>query len=226
MKTLSDLFAALLGLFERPAPSASPTRTSDAALPTKPAAAPSSPPAASIVAPPEVVAPTPPAISWLTLCRPITQHFESCRLTAYWDTGGKVWTCGWGTTGPDVTEGTVWTQAHADAQLEIRLNEAADIVDTAVRVPITPAQKGALTDLVYNVGAGRAARAGDPGRDGIVTLANGQPSTLLRHLNAGDYAGCAAQIGAWDRSGGEVQNGLIARRAAEHTLFLTGAWKP
>lgn len=42
---------------------------------------------------------------------------EGLRLAAYWDPIGKVWTCGYGSTGPNVTENTVWTQAQADAHL-------------------------------------------------------------------------------------------------------------
>jgi len=55
--------------------------------------------------------------AWRVPCRPLVQHFESCELEAYWDPTGKVWTCGWGTTGKDVIQGTVWTQAQADAHL-------------------------------------------------------------------------------------------------------------
>lgn len=167
---------------------------------------------------------TQPEPDWIRLCRPLTQHFESCRLFAYWDPNGKVWTCGWGDTGPDVDQGTIWTQAQADARLNYRLYFAASIVDREVRVELTPQQKAALTDLLYNVGPGRATVNGKPGRDGIIVLANGQPSTLLRQLNAGDYQGCTDQFPAWDESGGEVLPGLQKRRAAERSLFLTGAW--
>ena len=56
---------------------------------------------------------------------------EGLRLTAYWDPIGKVWTVGYGHTGPDVTEGTVWTLAQAEAALAEDLNTAADEVDRA-----------------------------------------------------------------------------------------------
>lgn len=56
---------------------------------------------------------------------------EGLRLTAYWDPIGKVWTVGYGHTGPDVTEGTVWTLAKAEAALAEDLNTAADEVDRA-----------------------------------------------------------------------------------------------
>lgn len=225
-------------------------------------AAPKIPPAAVaavLVAKPvdTAVKPVAPASDWLTLCTPVVQHFESCRLKAYPDPAsplakalqaaglwqqvlggapipagphfgglsGAPWTCGWGCTGDDVGPDTVWTQATADARLVRSLNGAAGILDSVVHVPLTPAQKGALVSLVYNVGPGRAEAPGVAGRDGIVVLANGQPSTLLRRLNAGDYAGAAAQILVWDRAAGRVLDGLEKRRAAEQKLFLTGEWK-
>ncbi|VBB10609.1 lysozyme [Burkholderia stabilis] len=194
--------------------------------------------------------------AWLELCRPLSQHFESCYLTAYPDPAsplgkalqarglwykvlagapipndpalralsGAPWTCGWGSTGPDVREGTVWTQAIADARHDMNLRAAAALVDQAARVPLSAQQKAAMTSIVNNVGPGRARRAGDPGRDGIITLASGQPSTLLRHLNIGDMAGAAAQFDVWNRAGGVVLAGLVRRRAAERDLFLTGHW--
>ncbi|WP_324658274.1 lysozyme [Burkholderia thailandensis] len=194
--------------------------------------------------------------AWLALCRPLSQHFESCYLTAYPDPAsdlgkalqarglwykvlggapipndpalralsGAPWTCGWGSTGPDVREGTVWTQATADARHDANLRASAALVDQAARVPLSPQQKAALVSIVNNVGPGRARRVNDPGRDGIITLASGQPSTLLRHLNIGDMAGAADQFPAWNRAGGVVQPGLVRRRAAERDLFLTGAW--
>lgn len=137
---------------------------------------------------------------------------------------GKPWTAGWGSTGADIKEGTVLTQAEADARHDANLNTSAAIVDGAVRVPLSPQQKAAMVLIVNNVGPGRAARDNDPGRSGIVVLANGQPSTLLRKLNIGDYAGAADQFPAWNLAGGIVEPGLVARRKAERDLFLTGKW--
>jgi lysozyme len=197
--------------------------------------------------------------AWLPLCRPLSQHFENCYLTAYPDPAsplgkalqargiwykvlagmpipndpvlralsGAPWTCGWGSTGADVREGTVWTQAQADARHDENLRAAAALVDRAARVSLSAQQKAAMTSIMNNVGAGRARGTLGPldqGRDGIATLANGQPSTLLRHLNVEDYAGTADQFPAWNKAGGVVQPGLVRRRAAERDLFLTGKW--
>lgn len=169
----------------------------------------------------------------------MTEHFERCVLIAYPDPAselgeaiqargqwehvlngmavpqdlmhldGAPWTCGYGCTGTDIVYGTVWTQAHADSQLTIRLNQAADAVDRHVRVELTPAQKAALTDFTFNEGEGNLAA-----------------STLLKLLNAGDFAGAAAQFPRWDLAKGRVLPGLVARRAANRKLFTSGVWQP
>ncbi|MEK6346354.1 MAG: lysozyme [Burkholderia sp.] len=254
---LSDLFRAVAALFDRQS-------VDQAASSTRPAPGVSNatlPPAVPMQAsPPEIHAQPgaaqPPVPNWLALCRPLSQHFESCYLTAYPDPAsplgkalqargiwyrvlagapipadaslralsGAPWTCGWGSTGPDVREGTTWTQAVADARHDANLQAAAAIVDRAVTVPLEEREKGALVLIINNVGAGRARTPGDAGRDGIVTLASGAPSTLLRLLNAGDRAGAADQFLVWNRAGGVVSDGLKRRRAAERDLFLTGKW--
>lgn len=204
---------------------------------------------------PAAVAPLADPDAWLALCRPLVEHFESCYLSAYPDPGsplakallsrglwqrtlagapipadlrslsGAPWTCGYGTTGPDVVMGTQWTQAYASSRLDRGLAGCSGEIDAAVKVLLTPAQKAALGSLLYNVGPGRAAHGTDAGRDGIVVLASGRPSTLLAQLNLGNYAAAAAQILVWDKSGGATSAGLDARRVAERQLFLTGAWE-
>jgi len=145
----------------------------------------------------------------------LIKEFESCRLHAYPDpkTGGAPWTCGWGTTGSDVGPSTVWTQEQADARFEEDLDEYENMVSANVTVPLTQGQFDALVSIVYNVGPG------SDKKDGIIRLKNGQPSTLLRLLNAGDYLGCAAQFMRWVSPGSSVENGLRRRRAAEVDLF-------
>jgi lysozyme len=131
----------------------------------------------------------------------LTKKFESCRLTAYPDpgTGAEPWTCGWGSTGPDIAQGTVWTQAQADARLEEGLNRAGQAVNGLVHVVLNQNQFDALCDFTYNVGAG-----------------NFRSSTLLRLLNAGDFAGAAQQFARWKLAAGHVLPGLIARRPSPY----------
>jgi lysozyme len=81
-----------------------------------------------------------------------------------------------------------------------------------VSVPLTGSQFSALVSFTYNVGAGNLAS-----------------STLLKKLNAGDYAAAAEQFPLWVRctkvdSQGkkykETLPGLVTRRQAERALFL------
>lgn len=135
-----------------------------------------------------------------------TKSFEGCRLVSYPDpgTGGAPWTCGYGHTGPDVKPGMTVTQAQADAWIVEDLGRAAQSVNALVHVALTQNQFDALADFVFNVGAG-----------------NLRSSTLLRKLNAGDYAGAANQFLLWDKAGGRPLKGLTKRRQAERKLFLS-----
>lgn len=150
----------------------------------------------------------------------LIEHFESCRLRAYWDAHGKVWTVGWGHTGPDVREGLIITQATADAMLTQDLIQFENIIITAcASVSLTRGQFDALVSFVYNVGPGTKNR-----KDGLITLANGQPSTLLRKVLARDFLGAANEFPKWIYAGGVPLPGLERRRKAERQLFATGDW--
>lgn len=152
----------------------------------------------------------------------LVKDAEGLRLTAYPDpaSGGAPWTIGYGHTGPDVRPGLVISTARAEELLRADLAAAAAIVDRVVTAPLTDTQRGVLASFAFNVGAGRAKRGGDPGKDGFVTLKTGKPSTLLVTLNAGDLAGAAAEFAKWTRAAGKVMPGLVKRRAAEAALFL------
>ncbi|MFY3986081.1 lysozyme [Achromobacter xylosoxidans] len=150
----------------------------------------------------------------------LIEHFESCRLTAYWDPYGKCWTIGWGHTGPDVYKGQVITQAVADALLAQDLIERENqIKKFFASVSLTRGQFDALVSFLYNVGPGKRGV-----KSGLFLLINGQPSTLARKLLARDYEGAAKEILKWIYAGGVPLRGLERRRRAEWQLFLTGAW--
>jgi len=134
----------------------------------------------------------------------ILQYFESCRLKAYWDADGKVWTIGWGDTGPDVVKGSRITQAEADERLQRRLaREFVPGVLAALTRRASQAQLDAMVDLAYNIGVSAF-----------------QTSTLVRLFNTGDQAGAAEQFLRWNKSGGKVLLGLRRRRTADRARFL------
>jgi len=144
-------------------------------------------------------------MSWLDIATEEIKRHEGCKLEAYPDpgTGGDPWTVGYGATGPDIHEGTVWTQEEADSDLAKRLNTLGERVDSVVKVEINDNQKAALCSFAYNVGMG-----------------NLKSSTLLRLLNEGNYDGAAEQFKEWNKAAGHVLQGLVTRRQAEAELFL------
>jgi lysozyme len=135
----------------------------------------------------------------------LTMQFEGCDLESYPDPGTRSdpWTVGWGHTGREVIKGMKITQAQADAWLRSDLAKAAACVNANVKVPLTQNQFDALCDLVFNIGAG-----------------NFVASTLLRLLNAGNYASAAVQFDRWNLAAGRVLPGLVKRRLAERQLFM------
>lgn len=143
--------------------------------------------------------------------RSLIQSFESCRLKAYRD-GGGVWTVGWGHTGPEVREGLTISQERADWLFEQDIAQFERDVNSLVKVSLTQNQFDALVSFAYNCGS-------DIDAD---TIAEGLgDSALLRKLNAGDYAGAAAEFPRWNKDNGKVVAGLTRRREAEKALFLT-----
>lgn len=131
----------------------------------------------------------------------LVRRFEGLRLRAYLCPAG-VWTCGYGSTGPDVGPSTVWTLPQADARMR------AD-VETFVRGTraLCPGLEGrrlaAVADFAYNLGLTRLAG-----------------STLRRRINAGDWEASAVELRKWVRGGGRILPGLVLRREAEVSLLL------
>lgn len=135
----------------------------------------------------------------------VLKYFEDCHLKAYPDpaTGGAPWTIGWGHTGPEVKRGLVWTQNQADDALVADLARFERAVSAAVHVPLNQGQFDALVSFTYNLGEG-----------------NLKSSTLLKMVNAGNFAGAAEQFKRWNKANGKTMRGLTRRRAAEQCLFL------
>lgn len=139
---------------------------------------------------------------------------EGCRLTAYRDIVG-VPTIGWGRT-RGVVMGMKQTQAEADADLRNELAELADDVREALDQPANAHQLAAMVSLAYNVGMGwRGTQRPKGAKDGF------RQSTVRRAHNRGDRAAAARAFALWNKAGGQVVNGLVARRAREAALYLT-----
>jgi lysozyme len=137
----------------------------------------------------------------------LTEHSEADggpKLKAFWDTTGKVWTCGYGHT-KGVGPTTTCDAALAQQWLLSDVAAAVYAVKHYVEIPLTQNEFDALVDFTFNVGEGN--------------LAN---STLLKCINSRDYIGALAEFSRWDKSGGIVLQGLRSRRRAEAILFALG----
>jgi lysozyme len=131
----------------------------------------------------------------------LIRGFEDLRLKAYICPGGQL-TIGYGHTGPDVYEGQIITIERAEELLESDMIRFVDGVDQLIRVPLTDGQAAACASLMFNIGVGSFER-----------------STLLRLLNGLDYEGAAKQFLRWNKSKGEVLDGLTTRRETEKLIF-------
>lgn len=143
-------------------------------------------------------------------CLQIIRTCEGFRATPYLCPAG-IPTIGYGSTryadgrpvslgDPKISE----TQAETIMRATLREYEAA--VQRYVTVPMTQGQFDALVDFAYNTGA-----------------QNLRTSTLLRLLNAGDYAGASQQFGRWVNGGNKRLAGLVTWRKLEQQLFNTAA---
>lgn len=137
----------------------------------------------------------------------LIKSFEGLNLTAYKDSVG-VWTIGYGWTQPvdskPISAGMTIKQDTAERLLKTGLVSYESDVSKLVKVKLNQGQFDALVSFAYNLGSRSLST-----------------STLLRKLNAGDYAGAADEFPRWNEAGGQVLAGLTRRREAERALFLS-----
>ena len=135
-------------------------------------------------------------------CISLIQEFEGYAAQKYDDVGGKP-TIGYGHL---IRAGEAFparlSESDATALLCRDLEGVEACVEGAVDTTLSQDQFDALASFVFNLGCSKFAG-----------------STLLRKLNAGDYAGAAAEFPKWCRVGAKEVPGLLRRRLAEQLLF-------
>ena len=124
---------------------------------------------------------------------------EGYRSEAYKDTVG-IPTVGFGETA-GVKMGDKTTPERALVQLLESTEKHADAIRQCIKVPLYQHEFDAYVSLAYNIGAGNFCR-----------------STLVKKLNAKDYAGACEEIKRFNRAGGKVLPGLTRRRQKEYRL--------
>ena len=139
----------------------------------------------------------------------LIKHFEGLSLKPYLDVV-NIPTIGWGNTfyedGTKVTlKDKPITEERALKLLEVVANrDFADKIFPSIKVKVTQSQFDAMVSLAYNIGAGAFLK-----------------STLLKKVNAGDFAGAGEEFLRWNKAGGKVVLGLTRRRKKEKQLFLS-----
>ena len=164
-------------------------------------------PAAPAPPPPVAAAPQDGAET-LAYAVPLVSKWEGLRTVAYRDPVG-IWTICYGET-QGVTAGMVKTEMECAAMLSRRLLEFRaglhrHLTSETLAGRLPPPRDAAYTSFAYNVGV--------PGAGG---------STAVRRLNAGDIAGGCEALTWWNKAGGRVLRGLVARRTEERDLCRRG----
>ena len=118
--------------------------------------------------------------------------------------GGAPWTIGYGSTGPDVKQDTVWTMQQCEEALDHHVQYfLGGLCKLSPTLPsAAPRRLAAVLSWAYNCGLG-----------------NYRISTFKKRVDAGDWEGAATECLKWNKASGRVLPGLTRRRAAEAALM-------
>ena len=138
----------------------------------------------------------------------LIKDFEGFSSTSYLDVV-NIPTIGWGNTfyedGRKVKLGDQISKTDALKLLEVIANrDFADKIFPSIKVKVSQSQFDAMVSLAYNIGTGAFLK-----------------STLLKKVNAGDFAGAGEEFLRWNKAGGKEVLGLTKRREREKQLFLS-----
>ena len=119
-------------------------------------------------------------------------------------TGGDPWTIGYGSTGRDIRQYTVWSKEQAENALQ---EHVQDFVSGLVKLSPTllsasPRRIAAVISWAYNCGLG-----------------NYRISTFKKRIDASDWEGAAVECRKWNKAAGRVLPGLTKRREAEALMM-------
>ncbi|MGA4534051.1 lysozyme [Citrobacter braakii] len=140
------------------------------------------------------------AIAIVTVMLSGKDGLEGREYLAYLDVVGELTVCD-GHTGPDIIPGKRYTDKECDALTRKDLTSIAARIDPHIKVHTTETQRAAIYSFAYNVGT-------------TATI----NSTLLKKLNAKDYAGACSELKRWVFAGGKKWKGLMNRRDVEYEV--------
>lgn len=129
-------------------------------------------------------------------------NLEGFSEKAYIPIPGDVPTIGFGST-EGVKMGDTITVPKAIERLYRDAEKAESAIGRCVKVPLAQCEYDAFTSFAFNVGAEAFCS-----------------STLVKKLNAADYAGACAELKRWVYVDGRRVQGLVNRREAEFRLCM------
>ena len=130
----------------------------------------------------------------------LIKQSEGLRLKAYL-CQAKVWTIGYGSTGPHVKPDMEITETQAEQLLRDDLARFEKAVSDAAP-KATQDQFDAMVSLAFNIG-----------------IAGFMKSSVLRLHNLGKFQAAADSFALWNKGGGRVLPGLVRRRDDEAHLY-------
>lgn len=134
----------------------------------------------------------------------LVPSLEGVEYTPYRDVGGVLTVC-YGHTGKDIIPGRTYSKSECDALLEKDLQPFARSVERSLKVPAGEYQKAALISFSYNVGVNAF-----------------EHSSVLRNLNAGQYAQACDGLRKWVYVDRVKVRGLMNRREVEREICRWG----
>ena len=148
-------------------------------------------------------------------CLKILKAYEGFSAKPYWDV--VQWTVGYGTRCPDdkLEYYKQYGITEKEAELLLRdfiisFEEDVEAFIDLYKLDLTPGQYDALVSFSYNCGSGWTTETNGTFHNAIKNGAKG--SELLR------------AFGLWCSAGGEILDGLIARRKCETNMYLNGVY--
>jgi lysozyme len=161
-----------------------------------------------------------PATAAIPIAAAFLRQAEALRLSVYCCEAG-VPTNGYGHTGKDVRIGMPpITIGQAELNLRNDIEGCLTHLQRALKVQLNPNQLAALIIILFNVGPGSNEQ------EGIISLKDGRPSTLLRLVNEGNFPAAADQFRVWNKILDpktrqlRVSQGLVNVREKTRDLFL------
>lgn len=128
--------------------------------------------------------------------------YEGYSGSAYTPIKGDKLTIGFGTT-EGVKQGDTIKPTEALRRMYTDTEKIKAKIGTCVKVPLKQTELDAYMSFAYNVGTAKFCN-----------------STMVKKLNAGDYAGACAQLKRWVYFRGKKNQGLITRRESEYQTCI------